>query len=296
MSKPSCSNYRPSIHHWKHWPRSALSCGLRRDGLTGDARVRSLLQDVVHRIDPTVLDGINPSQAQAALGLIRTSFRQAMDLLENPERAPGWVYEDPVVLDSQGQVSRLIVRGIAAAAAQRADLASRLQQPGTFLDVGAGVGWLAIEAAQSWPTLHVVGVDSWQPALDLARKNLAQSSVAERLEFRLQRIEELTDEAVFALAWLPAPFIGEEAMVIALERVYQALQPGGWLIVGLYPPPPDELGQILTKLRIVRSGGHPWMATEIEERLRTLGFESIETFSPMPPVLFVLGRRAAGVR
>jgi SAM-dependent methyltransferase len=269
---------------------------LRRDGLTGDARVRSLLQDVVHRIDPTVLDGINPSQAQAVLGLIRTSFRQAMDLLENPERAPGWVYEDPVVLDSQGQVSRLIVRGIAAAAAQRADLASRVQQPGTFLDVGAGVGWLAIEAAQSWPTLYVIGVDSWQPALDLARKNLAQSSVAERVEFRLQRIEELTDEAVFALAWLPAPFIGEEAMVIALERVYQALQPGGWLIVGLYPPPPDELGQILTKLRIVRCGGRPWTATEIEERLRTLGFESIETFSPMPPVLFVLGRRAAGVR
>ena len=266
---------------------------LRRDGLTGDARMRSLLQDVVHRIDPTILDRINPSQAQAALGLIRTSFRQAMDLLENPERAPGWVYDDPVVLDSQGRVSRLIVRGIEAAAAHRADLASMLQQSGTFLDVGTGVGWLAIEAAQSWPALHVVGVDSWQPALDLARKNLAQSSLAERVEFRLQKIEELTDEAVFTLAWLAGPFIDEEAMVIALERVYQALQPGGWLIIGLYPPPPDELGQLLTKLRIVRSGGHPWMATEIRDRLRTLGFDSIETFSPMPPVLFVLGRRAA---
>jgi tRNA1(Val) A37 N6-methylase TrmN6 len=68
-----------------------------------------------------------------------------------------------------------------------------------------------------------VGVDFWQPALDLAHKNLAQSSVAERVEFRSQRIEELTDEAAFALAWLPAPFIGEKAMVITLERVYQAL-------------------------------------------------------------------------
>ena len=265
---------------------------LRRDGVTGDARVRSLLQDVVNRIDPSALDEINLTQAQAALGFIRTSFRQAMDLLENPERAPGWVYEDPVVLDSQGQVSRLIVRGIAAAAAGRADLASKLQQPGTFLDVGAGAGWLAIEAAQSWPALHVVGVDSWQPSLDLACKNLAQSSLAGRVKFRLQRIEELTDEAVFALAWLPAPFIDEKAMVIALERVKQALKPGGWLIVGLYPLPADELGQMLTKLRIVRSGGHPWMATEIEERLRALGFESIETFSPMPPVLFVLARAA----
>jgi SAM-dependent methyltransferase len=269
---------------------------LRRDGLTGDARVRSLLQDAVQRVDPTILDEISPSQAQAALGLIRTSFRQAMELLENPERAPGWVYDDPIILDSQGQASRLMVRGIEAAAAQRADLAATLQQPGTFLDVGSGAGWLAIEAAQSWPALDVVGVDSWQPALDLAHKNLAQSSVTERVEFRSQRIEELKDEAVFTLAWLPAPFIGEEAMVIALERIYKALQPGAWFIVGLYPPPPDELGQILTKLRIVRTGGYPWLAIEIEERLQKLGFEDIETFSPMPPVLFVLGRKAVRVR
>jgi hypothetical protein len=112
----------------------------------------------------------------------------------------------------------------------------------------------------------------------------------------LQKVEELTDQAVFTLAWLPAAFIGEEAMAVAIERIYQALQPGGWLVVGLYPPPSDELGQTLTKLRIVRSGGYPWMATEIQERLRTLGFESIETFSPMPPVLFVLARRAAETR
>jgi SAM-dependent methyltransferase len=268
---------------------------LRRDGHTGDARVRSLLQNVVQKIDPTVLDEINPSQAQSALGLIRSSFRQAMDLLENPERTPGWVYEDPVVLDSQGQASRLMVRGIEAAAGQRADLAATLQKPGIFLDAGAGAGWLTIEAAQSWPALNVVGVDPWPPALDLAHKNLAQSSVGKRVEFRLQRIEELTEEAVFTLAWLPAPFISKEAMMIALERVYQALQPGGWRIVGLYPTPPDELGQILTRLRIVRSGGYPWSAAEIQERLRKLGFEGIETFSPIPPVLFVLGRRPAEV-
>ena len=34
---------------------------LRGDGHTGDARVRSLLKDVVRTIDPTVLDEIDPS-------------------------------------------------------------------------------------------------------------------------------------------------------------------------------------------------------------------------------------------
>ncbi|MBV8642368.1 MAG: class I SAM-dependent methyltransferase [Candidatus Eremiobacteraeota bacterium] len=66
-------------------------------------------------------------------------------------------------------------------------LNSSLKESGTFLDVGTGVGWLAIEAAQSWPAWRVVGIDSWKPALELAQQKLSQSSVAARVEFRLQR-------------------------------------------------------------------------------------------------------------
>jgi hypothetical protein len=77
----------------------------------------------------------------------------------------------------------------------------------------------------------------------------------------------------------------------ALERVYKALAPGGWLVFGLYPPSPDALGKALTNLRVVRGGGYPWTTSQAEERLRTLGFERIETFTPLPPVSFVLGQR-----
>jgi hypothetical protein len=31
--------------------------------------------------------------------------------------------------------------------------------------------------------------------------------------------------------------------VAALERVYKALAPGGWLVFGLYAPPPNALGE-----------------------------------------------------
>ena len=264
---------------------------LRREEPSGDPRVRSLLQEVVHRLEPGLLDGLDPNQELAALSLIEASFRQAIDLLENPRRAPGWTYEDAVILESQGQASRLIVRAIDALAAQRPDLAATLRQPGAFLDVGTGVGWLAIEAARSWPALRVVGIDAWGPALSLARRNVAQSGVAERVELRSQRVEHLDDANRFTLAWLPGPFIAAEVLAVALERIHQALVPGGWLIFGLYARAPDALGEALMELRVVRGGGHPWTTGEVEERLQALGFERIETLSPLPFTMFVLGQR-----
>lgn len=249
------------------------------------------MQDVLHRIEPGLLDGLEPSQELAVLALIQAFFRQANDLLENPGRAPGWTYEDPVILESQGQVSRLIVRSIDTLAVKRPALGTTLKQPGALLDVGTGVGWLAIEAARSWPALWVVGIDSWEAALILARKNLAQSDVAERVELRSQRVEQLDDEKMFTLAWLPGPFIAAELMALALERIYRALAPGGWLIIGLYVQPSDKLGQALTNLRIVRSGGYPWTIRELEDRLDALGFDQIEALSPSPQIMFVLGQR-----
>jgi len=264
---------------------------LRQEELNGDSRVRSLLQDVVRRIDPELLDGIEPNEERAAFALIQTSFRQAIDLIENPARAPGWNYTDPIMLQSQGQVSRLIVRSIGTLATQRPDLGEVLHRSGVFLDVGTGVGWLAIEAARAWPKLRVVGIDSWEPALALARKNLAQSGLAERVELRLKRVEHLDDEKNFTLAWLPGPFIAGEIITLALERIHRALTPGGWLIFGLYTRPTDALGEALTNLRIVRGGGHPWTVREVEKRLEAEGFERIEVFSPSPSIALVLGQR-----
>jgi hypothetical protein len=67
--------------------------------------------------------------------------------------------------------------------------------------------------------------------------------------------------------------------------------PGGWLVCGLYTPPPSALGQALTKLRIIRGGGYPWTTDELEAHLKEAGFEQIETLRASPVVWFVLGRR-----
>jgi SAM-dependent methyltransferase len=274
---------------------AALGAQLRleQSGLGGDPRVHALLNDVSRAIHPHLLEGVEPNQQAAVLASIRTVFRQGLDLLENPERAPGWNYQDPEVLQAQGQSSGLIVRWIEAMAAQRPELSEVLQRSGAFLDVGTGVGWLAIEAARSWPALTSVGIDPWEPSLTLARKNLAQSGVAERVEFRLQRAEQLEETSTFTLAWVPGPFISPDVVDRALERVRCALVPGGWLVFGLYPLPSAPLEHALTCLRIVRSGGHPWASKDVEEKLKALGFERIEVYSPAPPITFVIGQQPA---
>jgi SAM-dependent methyltransferase len=96
-------------------------------------------------------------------------FLDALDLLDQPQRAPGWNHTNPDILEAQGRFSRAIITRIAELGAEQPDLETLLNQPGAFLDVGTGVGHLAIEAARTWPTLHVVGLDVWKPSLTLAR-------------------------------------------------------------------------------------------------------------------------------
>lgn len=264
---------------------------LRRDRTEVDSRVRGGLREVVAGLLPGLLDSVSHEEEAVCLAFIQAFFRQALDLLENPARAPGWSYEDAVVLQAMGQASRRVVHAIDELASRRPLLREVLQRPGALLDIGTGVGWLAIEAARTWPALDVVGIDIWEPALALARKNCADSGCGHRVKLRRQDVRQLDERGAFSLIWLPGPFMPREIVDGALERIRDALRSGGWIAFGLYAPAPDPLGEALTNLRIVRSGGHPWSADEVKTRLSDLGFVNVEAFAPGPPILFVVGQR-----
>jgi SAM-dependent methyltransferase len=267
---------------------------LRQSGAEMDARVRTRLEEVLHAIDPELTEGCLGIGAEYSTALIEAVFRQATDLLQNPERAPGWHHEDPTILQSQGQVSRLIVHSIDELALHRADLRPLLQGRGTFLDVGTGAGWLALEAARVWPKLRIVGIDIWEPALAIARKNVAGSEFGERIELRLQHVEQLDEPVTYTIAWLPGPFIPAEITREALERIHNALIPGGWLIFALWAASRNPLEAAVANLRIARNGGHSWSSADVEDCLIATGFVRIESLppgAPGSPVAFVIGQR-----
>jgi ubiquinone/menaquinone biosynthesis C-methylase UbiE len=266
---------------------------VRREGLFAAPRVRQLLQEVVQCLEPNIVDGLTEDQEATALAIIEGSFRHAVDLLDKPARMPGWSYSDPAVLQGMGLRSKRFVPLIEMLASRQPEVREALGRPGTLLDVGTGVGWLAIEAAQSWPEWRVVGIDCWEAALNLARANVEASGMAGRIELRRQSIDYLEDDDAFTMAWLPGPFLPPAIVPAALERCRRALRPGGWLVFGLFQPPPEAFGPALNALKIVRDGGYPWTTGEIEQRLRRLGFTQIESYSLGPPMVQVAGRKPA---
>lgn len=264
---------------------------LRRDGLSAPPALRAGITEVLSTIDPALLDGVTKDQEAGALAIIDSFFRQASDLLVDPARAPGWSYYDPVVIEGQGATSRAFVRTFEAVAATIPEFKAVLGRPGTFLDVGTGAGLLAVEAARAWPHWNVVAIDRWEPALELARRNITASGVADRVALREQSVEAITDVDAFSLVWLPGPFLSADVVAAALPRIRHALIPGGWLVVSRFSGGCDPWSEAATALKMVRNGGHPWKKEALEAILAEAGFEQVGSSSTVGSTV-TFGRRA----
>jgi precorrin-6B methylase 2 len=263
---------------------------LRQGEIEAHPDVGARLADVIAALLPDGLDGLDQEQISAALALVSFPLEEARDLFEKPDRPPAWIVSEPAMLQAQGQASRVVVHRVIALAAERPGLAAALT--GRFLDVGTGVGAIALEAATQCPSLDVVGLDIWETALALARANVAASPHAVRIEIRTQNVTSIDEVAAYTLAWLPAPFLSQAVAQAALDRLSVALAPGGYLVVGLYLPPPDPIGAAFASLRLTRSGGHVWDSAMMMDELRSRGFIAVETCPGTPGVTFVMARVA----
>ena len=175
------------------------------------------------------------------------------------------------------------------------DLAPRLTQPGgSFLDVGTGVGALAIAVCRAWPALRVVGVDQWDRALALAREQIEAAGLSGRIELRHIAAEALDDVDEHDLAWVPTFFISEAALESVAQRVHVSLRFGGWAMFGQYARPDDPLRAALADLRTVRHGGTRLTPSELAALVERAGFcEVAVRADAQSPLVFVVGRRAA---
>ena len=198
-------------------------------------------------------------------------------------RAISWSDQSDAALLAQGQASALGARAFAEfLLPEMGDLADRLAAPGArMLDAGTGVAAMAVAFAQVFPRLQVLGIDIFDRALALARRNIAASDVADRVTVRKQDVAGFADDTGFDLAYLPAPFIPPAAMHAGLPRVVAALRPGGWLFIARGKMGGTPAEDALTRLKTLVYGGTPLDDREASELLSGAGLAAVRT-APTP--------------
>ena len=195
-------------------------------------------------------------------------LHQATDLLDDPGRPPGWTFIDPVILQGWGRGSAVVPGALAAAVPELAGVRS-------FLDVGSGIGLLAVAAAGVWPQATVVGIDVWGPSLEAAAANVRVAGLDDRIVLRDQDVAALDDSDAYDCAWFPTFFVTEPVLEAAMPRLYRALRPGGWLVLGRMAPPPDPLAQAVSTLRTIRGGGGDFDANRLVAAFEAVGCTAV---------------------
>ena len=256
----------------------------------GHPEVTGALQAVSAAAGLPDLGELPPPQREMLIGLIRMGLRQAADLMDDPGRPPGWTFTDPAILQGWGRGSAMVPAALAAAAPELGGVRS-------FLDVGTGVGLLAVAAAGVWPQAAVVGIDIWGPALDAAAANVRAAGLADRITIRDQDVTALDDVDAYDCAWFPTFFVTEAVFEAAMPRLCRAVRPGGWLVLGRMAPPPDPLAQATFALRTIRGGGTEFDAKRLITSLETAGCTAVRVLPRQDPspLEYVIGQRAESV-
>lgn len=276
--------------------RSSLAAALHADPVrTAVLAAAGLVERRGEELDPSPSlhdGGLAASAAAARLA----ALGQAADAAAG-EKEQSWSAQPDRVLLDQGRASAATGQAIATRLVPAlTGLPQRLASPGSrVLDVGTGVGALALALVRELPEVRVTGIDVLPRAVALARAELEQAGPdAERVQVRQQDVADLRERELYDLIWLPSPFLSEPALRAGLPRVVDAAVPGGWLVIGTNPAPGDELAAAVARWNAVRNGGSSIEAPELAGTLRDLGLGEVDQRPTFPggPVL-VVGRRPA---
>jgi SAM-dependent methyltransferase len=240
-----------------------------------------------YKIAETLGGAMNPGMIGAIAGDVRAQLMQAAALLDSASGAApkeGWNHVNPALLQAQGDASSAFVPIFKGnIVGSMGDLAARLEKPeARFLDVGVGVASLAIGMCRAFPQLRVVGLDTSDAPLAIARKNVAAAGLGDRVELRKLGVDALDDESAFDLAWLPTFFIAPAVLPQAIARVRASLRPGGWILCPVMGGIGSERQRAVWALLMDTWGGPGLGADETDRLLKDAGFATTRVHQGPP--------------
>jgi 2-polyprenyl-3-methyl-5-hydroxy-6-metoxy-1,4-benzoquinol methylase len=223
----------------------------------------------------------NPVESARIGAQAASSLLQAVALLTDD--TTDWAQMPDDILLAQGHASARGAGAFAAGISGLATMDERLhREDARMLDVGVGVGALAVAFCEVFPALTVVGIDVFPRALRLAEHTVAESTVADRVILREQDFGELSDTGAYDLAWVPAPFVPVAALEAGAARLVRALKPGGWVVLGHGKVSGKPVEDALTRLKTLAYGGTMLDDRQAEDLLTSSGFGSVGRIATPP--------------
>jgi SAM-dependent methyltransferase len=273
------------------WTTAALVTALRD---AGPETSRTAAVEVLRALGVDVVDGARGRDPAGVAAQAAAPVLQVAALLRG--EAEHWAGQSDEALLAQGRAS---AQGAALMARfvfpELPGLLDALGRPGArILDVGTGVGALAVAYAELFPTLTVVGIDVLPRVLALAEATVAGHPSGDRVVLREQDVAALDEPDTYALAWLPAPFVPTAPLRVGVDRLRAALVPGGWLVLGHGRFAGDPLDDAVSRFKTVAFGGTALDDAQAAALLREAGFEDVRHM-PTPPgaPALTVGRRPA---
>ncbi len=262
------------------WALAAVALVLRDQGDRGTREGAAMLLGALATDLPGTShhDRVRDAQngARAASSLLQAAAVLADD-------AAGWSLMPDEILLAQGHTSAHSASAFAEGIMALPTMQERLHREGAcMLDVGVGVGALAVAFCELFPALTVVGIDVFPRALRLAEQTVAESSTGGRVILREQDFGELSDVSAYDLAWVPAPFLPATALEAGTARLVDAVRPGGWVVLGHGKSSVGSVEDALTRFKTLAYGGTMLDDRQARDLLEDAGFVSV-THIPTPP-------------
>ena len=304
METPEEAGAHLNKMHEAVWQLAAISLALR-DPATAGSELRYAAGQVVADAG---LGSIDEGTLRLAPGLAQLIELQGGDQTKLASQAAApilqaaalvsgatdWTRQDDEALLAQGRASAQGAGPFKMFAVPMMEgLGELLAGPSpVMLDVGVGVGAMAVAWSQTFPGLYIVGIDVFPRALELASRLVAEADLADQIELRNQDVIHLDDRDSYCFAWLPAPFIPPKTLEGSVPRIMAALVPGGWIGLGHGKFGADPLSDAITRLQTVAFGGTALDNDQAQLLLGRAGFESVFTLpTPQGAPGITVGRR-----
>jgi precorrin-6B methylase 2 len=236
-------------------------------------------QDCV-RAAPTLMPFTTPEGVLTFRASLRAPLLQADSfrrrLADGTLTLDGWTHTDEAIIEAQGILTRLWTTRALPKLKFLPGLVPRLEKPDAgLLDVGAGAAGLSIALCKHFPHLAAVALEPALHPAAIGDRHVQEAGLAARVVVRRERVEDMTDEQAFDLAFVPQMFLPDAIIQEAMKRIFRALRPGGWLLVAVLSQEGHGTISAINRLKNLLWGGSMRDVSHLRPRLAAAGFDPV---------------------